>query len=159
VKSELSKPSDAHDAQAASLRLLFLDIDGVLNDRVFDETAQSCTLLSSCVAELNQVLARTECRIVLSSAWRYAVINGWMSLDGFEYLLRSHGVAAGGRIDGVIRVHPNAAPLKLLDDGRTGLAGFRHPRSSERGPIEASMRIFVWSVPAMPSAFIRTRPH
>lgn len=75
--------------------VLFLDVDGVLNGHDFDHSAQSNVIRRDCVKRLNRILDETGCQIVLSSAWRYMVLMGAMTLDGFGYLLRSHGVRAG----------------------------------------------------------------
>lgn len=77
----------------ASTSFLFLDIDGVLNGHEFDEMAQSCTILEKCVKHLNRVIVTTGCSLVISSAWRYMLTERAMSLSGFSYLLRTHGVA------------------------------------------------------------------
>ena len=80
--------------------VLFLDIDGVLNGHVFHPQAQSNTIDPACVAHLNKVIADTDCALVISSAWRYMVLLGSMTLKGFEHLLRTHGVNAKGRVIG-----------------------------------------------------------
>jgi hypothetical protein len=82
------------------MSVLFLDIDGVLNDHAYDERAESTTLLRPCVDRLNRVLDETGCVVVVSSAWRYMVLGRAMSLHGFEYLLRTHGVRCSGRLVG-----------------------------------------------------------
>lgn len=71
-------------------KVLFLDLDGVLNGHEYDSQAESCTIKPECVEHLNKVLYVTGCNIVISSAWRYMVLNGAMTLKGFEYLLRTH---------------------------------------------------------------------
>lgn len=80
--------------------VLFLDVDGVLNGHDYDQIALSCTLRRSCVLELNRVIEATNCQIVLSSSWRYMVLGGAITLAGFAYLLRTHGVTAAIRIVG-----------------------------------------------------------
>lgn len=80
--------------------VLFLDIDGVLNGHEYDREAESSTLRPALVARLNRILAETDCAVVLSSAWRYMVLNGAMTLNGFGYLLRTHGVRIGGGLVG-----------------------------------------------------------
>lgn len=75
-------------------KLLFLDIDGVLNRHQYNEMSQSNSVDPDCVARLNRILNATDARIVLSSAWRYMLIGKAMSLVGFDYLLRTHGVVA-----------------------------------------------------------------
>ena len=74
------------------MKILFLDIDGVLNGHEWDDEAKSCNIRRECVAHLNRVVRETGCRIVLSSAWRYIVHGGDMTLRGFGYMLRTHGV-------------------------------------------------------------------
>lgn len=74
------------------MKILFLDIDGVLNGHEWDDEAQSCNIRRECVAHLNRVVRETGCRIVLSSAWRYIVHGGDMTLRGFGYMLRTHGM-------------------------------------------------------------------
>ena len=74
------------------MKLLFLDIDGVLNGHVYNPLAQSNIIDPKCVANLNYILMETGADIVLSSAWRYMIHGGEMTLLGFRYLLQSHGV-------------------------------------------------------------------
>ncbi len=85
------------------MRVLFLDIDGVLNSHEpLCPEAMCGRLHADKVARLNRVLRETDARIVLSSAWRYFVHRGEMSLAGVDWLLRSHGVI-GRRLIGVTR--------------------------------------------------------
>lgn len=83
--------------------VIFLDLDGVLNGHDFDDSEDvlSSTILPRCVEHLNRVLRETGASLVISSAWRYMVGPGAMTVLGFEYLLRTHGVAAKGRVLGV----------------------------------------------------------
>lgn len=82
------------DAYNPSGPLVFLDMDGVLNGHDYNNFAKSSTILRGAVANLNRVLIETGAKIVLSSAWRYMLIGKAMSLRGFDYLLRTHGVVA-----------------------------------------------------------------
>lgn len=75
-------------------KLIFLDIDGVLNRHGYNEQSMSTTIEPDCVSRLNHILQATDAMIVLSSAWRYMLIGKAMSLAGFDYLLRTHGVFA-----------------------------------------------------------------
>lgn len=77
--------------------ILFLDIDGVLNGHQFSPDAQSNVICPACVMVFNRVLRAVEFDIVISSAWRYMIHGGALSLKGFEYMLRTHGV---GPIEG-----------------------------------------------------------
>jgi hypothetical protein len=74
------------------VKILFLDIDGVLNGHDWNDEAKSCNIRPECVAHLNRVIRETGCKIVLSSAWRYIVLGGDMTLKGFDYMLRTHGL-------------------------------------------------------------------
>jgi len=59
------------------LRLIFLDVDGVLNNHSYtppDDATPSCdVLLPECLAELKVVLDTTGAHVVLSSTWRSEV--------------------------------------------------------------------------------------
>lgn len=72
--------------------IVFLDVDGVLNGHQFLVEAKSCKIDPECVRRLNRLLRETDARIVLSSAWRYMVHGHAMTLGGFQYLLRTHGM-------------------------------------------------------------------
>ena len=74
---------------------LFLDIDGVLNrHEELDQNVMCGRLHPDKIERLNCILEQTGARIVLSSAWRYLVHRGEMTLTGLEWLLRSHGIHA-----------------------------------------------------------------
>lgn len=75
-----------------AIDVLFLDIDGVLNNHVMNAHSESNTLLPECVEEFNRILLEVQPRVILSSAWRYMVSAGAMTLPGFAYMLRTHGV-------------------------------------------------------------------
>lgn len=83
---------------------IFLDIDGVLNDHNPFNNGYS-GLKPDCVELLCQVLkAIPETRIIISSAWRYLVFDGSLSLSGLEYIFLIHGAeydAIHGKIIGV----------------------------------------------------------
>lgn len=82
------------------MKLLFLDIDGVLNDK--QPTGSGYPTIDRDKADrLNQILAAVpDLQLVISSAWRYLILRGSMYRDGFESLLCSHGVAARDRLHG-----------------------------------------------------------
>jgi hypothetical protein len=40
---------------------------------------------------LNDIVTATLSSVVVSSAWRYMILNGAMTVKGFEYLLAIHG--------------------------------------------------------------------
>ena len=77
------------------MKLVFLDIDGVLND--FERSWGAVPdynpeFVPRCVQNFNRIIRATEARIVLSSSWRHLIVFGHMSLNGFSVLLRSHSV-------------------------------------------------------------------
>lgn len=84
------------------MKVLFLDIDGVLNAHEFDPEVLCGQIHRDKVERLNRVLRETGARVVLSSAWRYIVHRGEATLAGMEWLLRSHGMLAD-RLIGVTR--------------------------------------------------------
>ena len=93
--------------------ILFLDIDGVLNDHVHHQNGYCGTKLS-CVKCFNRVIdAIPELNLVISSAWRYSILKGDVTLKGFELLLLTHGVKCQDRVigyteaDGPIEEEPN----------------------------------------------------
>jgi hypothetical protein len=132
------------------MKLVFLDIDGVLNDNAVCATAESSSLNPAAVARLNQVLRATGAKLVLSSSWRYLILDGSMSLQGFEYLLRTHGLdkdcllghtdadeACPGRAAQILRwlgQHGSGASWAVLDDDVLDLGGqsWRHVQT-QRG--------------------------
>ncbi len=96
------------------MKVLFLDIDGVLNAHEWDDEAKSCHIRRECVKHLNRVIVATNCKIVLSSAWRYIVLGGSMTWTGFEYMLRTHGLI--GEADRrVIVGHTRADDPSVID--------------------------------------------
>lgn len=108
------------------MKILFLDIDGVLNaHEPFDREVGSCRIYYDKVQRLNHVLRKTGAVIVLSTAWRYLILNGNMKLSGFDWLLRSHGVL-GNRIIG------HTAADTIHDGTWNGVAG-TWPIHNERG--------------------------
>lgn len=75
--------------------LIFLDIDGVLNDwdRSWrDVPDYNPEILPRCVRALNRIIRETDAKLVLSSSWRGLITTGHMTLLGFERMLSSHGV-------------------------------------------------------------------
>lgn len=79
------------------MKVLFLDIDGVLNGHQFNRKAQSGNIRKACIRELSRIVETTGCKIVLSSAWRYMIHGRAMTLLGFQYMLRTHGLVCMGK--------------------------------------------------------------
>jgi hypothetical protein len=81
--------------------ILFLDIDGVLNGHRAHENGY-CGTYPSCVAVFNDILEHfPEIPIVVSSAWRYLVLNKCMTIKGFENMMLTHGLKCRGRFEGI----------------------------------------------------------
>ena len=91
------------------MKLIYLDIDGVLNAHQYSQGALSCLVDKGHVDLLNEVLA-IGAEIVISSAWRYMILEGSMSLQGFEYMLRTHGVHCPRRVVGLTGRDPPHFP-------------------------------------------------
>lgn len=74
--------------------ILFIDIDGVLNrwESYSWRDGPRALIERDCVWNLNRIIEQTEAKLVLSSSWRQFVLGGSMTVHGFEYLLRTHGM-------------------------------------------------------------------
>jgi len=116
------------------MKLLFLDIDGVLNTHEVDPEVLCGRFLPSHVSHLNRVLRETDARIVLSSAWRYFVYRNEMNLAGLDWLLRSHGVIAG-RLVGITREDTMVRPVTFCGNAAAW------PMTNERGQQIADWRV------------------
>jgi len=91
--------------------ILFLDIDGVLNAHGKLPSGY-CGIDRDKAQLLNFVLHEVpELQLVISSAWRYMMLRGDMTLKGFEYLLLVHGVHCADRLHG----HTEADPVCEAD--------------------------------------------
>lgn len=77
--------------------LIFLDIDGVLNKHVAHKN-NYCGTDPECVENFNHILDNTDSQIIISSAWRYLILNKHMTIVGFENMLLTHGVNCHKRI-------------------------------------------------------------
>jgi hypothetical protein len=81
-------------------KIIFLDIDGVLNDHKAYSNGY-CGIKPSCVETLNSIIRASSADIVISSAWRYMTKNNTMTLQGLYYLLLIHGLEKDAKIVGV----------------------------------------------------------
>ena len=80
------------------MQIIFLDIDGVLNAHQKLPSGYF-GLDIRCVNHFNGLLAAApDAKIVVSSAWRYMMLRGDMTLRGFEYVLLIGGVNCHNRI-------------------------------------------------------------
>lgn len=74
------------------MKILFFDIDGVLNDHSKHRYSEYCGIKPECMELFNRIIGATNCKLVLISAWRYMILNNEMTLRGFEYMLNTHGL-------------------------------------------------------------------
>lgn len=101
------------------MKIIFLDIDGVLN--AHEKLASGYCGASRPQVELfNKILRESpDVKIVVSSAWRYMILRGDMTIKGFEFLLCILGVDAHGRVvghtvaDGEVADEPNHFDTEL----------------------------------------------
>ena len=115
-----------------AVRVIFLDIDGVLNQCDWKEGDPRPATCPSCVRQLNRVLKETGASVVLVSNWRHLVNRGDITPKGFEFLLHTHGVVGahirhvmgegrkrssrGGGITRWLRQHPEVESFVIMDD-------------------------------------------
>lgn len=84
-------------------KFLFLDIDGVLNThKAFENHYYG--IKYALAKKLNRIIDNVlGLQIVISSSWRYLVLNGDMNMGGLTAMLNTHGIKANHRIAGVTR--------------------------------------------------------
>ncbi len=82
------------------MKLIFLDIDGVLNSHKALAANGINTINRDLMDRFNRIVAETGAHVVISSAWRYMVHRGAMTLDGFRYMLMTHGLSSDAVIHG-----------------------------------------------------------
>lgn len=94
------------------MKLLFLDIDGVLNDHSRFPNRYS-GIHADKVQRLNRILAELpDLQIVLSSAWRYSFDNQFLA----QQILCVHGVDCFERVHGVTALDPVPEDHPSYDD-------------------------------------------
>ena len=82
------------------MRVIFLDIDGVLNSHKRLASGY-CGIQQENAIHLNAILdALPDVQLVISSAWRYSILRGEMTIKGFEHMLLVHGIKCLNRIHG-----------------------------------------------------------
>lgn len=113
------------------MKILFLDIDGVLNCASSFVNAKTRNVLDSGMIKLiNHVVAQTDCRIVISSTWRLL-----FELEELKQVLRDAGLIARivgttprlGRRDHEIiawlESNPDVTHFAVIDDDTFDLTG------------------------------------
>lgn len=112
------------------MRIIFLDVDGVLNTAASFERRHGDVVDPACVARFNRLIDETGARVVLSSTWRLA--------RGFRTVLRDLGVRAnivdrtpyftdgrrrGHEIAAWLAANPGVTSYVILDDEDDMLPG------------------------------------
>lgn len=113
------------------MKVLFLDIDGVLNsDTFYLNRPKEIKCLPyplsefdpACVARLNRILAETKARLVVSSSWRHdAFIDRVLDKAGIKpkmWDITPYGMGKprGHEIKKFLSEHPNIENYVILDD-------------------------------------------
>ena len=82
------------------MKTIFLDIDGVLNNHTPLNNGY-CGIDRERAILFNGLLYDSE--LVISSAWRYLVLNKYMTILGFENLLLTHGLKCHNKVKNITR--------------------------------------------------------
>jgi hypothetical protein len=70
------------------VKVLFLDIDGVLNSReVITKRGRGDVVCLEMVERINRVIRATDCKIAISSSWRIAHSLRWLKAFLRQYLI------------------------------------------------------------------------
>lgn len=111
------------------MKVLFLDIDGVLNSREVIEREQKANVIDRAMVErLNAIWRATDCKIVISSTWRLyhtprqlidrLQFNGFLGeiIGQTPDLLISENGNRGLEIQSWLHKHPSVTQFVILDD-------------------------------------------
>lgn len=75
-------------------KIIFLDIDGVLNGHEWCHTNEGPRIFPTPARHLHILVQRSGAKIVLISSWRSWINRGFMTPQGFSKVLLSHGIVA-----------------------------------------------------------------
>jgi hypothetical protein len=117
-----------------SLKVVFLDFDGVLNSKAFfksprHEDSEAGALDPEAIARLNRLLAATGAVVVISSSWRHgyplAALASMLESRGFVGVVRDKTrdwispacTQRGDEIADWLCDHPECTTYVVLDDG------------------------------------------
>jgi hypothetical protein len=75
-------------------KIIFLDIDGVLNGHEWCHTKEGPRIFPEPARYLHILLQRSGAKVVLISSWRSWIVRGFMTPKGFSRVLLSHGCEA-----------------------------------------------------------------
>jgi hypothetical protein len=88
-----------------SMKIVFFDVDGALNINGTngDDDSPFPSFSRECLKNLSHVVYETGASLVISSSWRYIVLNGDMTTRGFAYMMRTHGLTSLAKVIGTTR--------------------------------------------------------
>jgi hypothetical protein len=126
---------EATESGGSSVKVIFLDIDGVLNNmeslrfpriRVKSSEHSYSAAHPSCIAALNRIISETNARIVISSTWRgiglevmFEIFHQW-GIAGMTVgytPLWERSFERGDEIADWLSKHPEVTSFVILDDG------------------------------------------
>lgn len=127
---ELDQESLKQLCPATFYKVIFLDIDGVLNN---DHTSDSPVICPEMVAQLKYLVEATGADLILSSSWRYdfleMVKNGYRTEDKELKLLRDTLKSCGLCVRGIVPLTPRTGPRSRPYEIRQWLLKFHQTRS------------------------------
>jgi hypothetical protein len=108
--------------------IVFMDVDGVLNGHEHGPGETFTRIEFNAACNFNQILESTDSSWVLTSAWRYHVHSGRMTMEGLRWLFMSHWIP-GDSLVGITRADTFPADIGCDE------AGFNPPLPvpNERG--------------------------
>lgn len=122
-------------------KVIFLDIDGVLNRYAFLGAPSTINSIEPELAgRLNKILLFTGAKLIISSTWRHLILNGHYDIHGFGHMLRTHGITAanvagttaddavnrGRQIRNWLRANIPWPNYVILDDDDEGMSYHEH---------------------------------
>lgn len=139
------------------MKIIFLDIDGVLNNA----KNPMPRIDPECIAKLNRILdAHHDAKIIVSSNWRFFINRRVISLSGLELLLQTHGANVYNRLAGTtpmnvpyrseaILAYLEANPCKTwiaLDDDALDLGKHQHRAYQLDGQVGLTEKCVGWAI-------------
>ena len=140
-------------------KIIFLDIDGCLNMHSPYENGYN-GIEKRCVANLNYILREVpDVHIIISSAWRYMMLQGEMTVLGFEYLLLTHGVNCKNRLRGYTEADEEIpANAKFSQINEWGLDQRERQIKNYIKKYDITKYVIVDDLPLQLGNFVKTEP-
>jgi len=114
----------AQTGKEKMMKILALDIDGVLttSESVWNSHLQSHEFNADCVKRLKQIIAETQCQILVTSSWRFRGerwIKGFFKKSGIDVLDLTNDLGRQGRgaeIREWVARNPSVTAVVAVDD-------------------------------------------